>query len=106
MTETLNEYCKRTEQEKRELSQKIAQMECGVFQMEKVIANLEGKLQAREAGIELFKAENTSLREAYGFSQKCIKQLELEIIGMCMIFAGGNLNGSCDVMEDIEDCTG
>jgi hypothetical protein len=28
------------------------------------------------------------------------------IIGMCMIFAGGNLNGSCEVMEYIEDCTG
>ena len=38
MTETLNEYCKRTEQEKRELSQKIAQMECSAFGMEKVIA--------------------------------------------------------------------
>ena len=44
MTETLNGYCKRTEQEKRELSQRIAQMECSTFQHEKTIARLQDKL--------------------------------------------------------------
>jgi len=41
MTETLNEYCKRTEQEKRELSQRIAQMECSAFEQEKMITGMK-----------------------------------------------------------------
>jgi hypothetical protein len=47
MVETLDEYCKRTEQEKKELNQKIS--------------GLTGRLQAREAGIEGFKSENEGL---------------------------------------------
>lgn len=58
--------------EKRELSKKIAQMECQTFQLEKVIADL--------------KSHNCNLvkrivhyQERDEFSQKCIKQLEEEI---------------------------
>lgn len=52
MTETLDEYCKRTEQEKTELSTKIAQMECQTFHLEIEIAGLKKEITAQKFTID------------------------------------------------------
>jgi hypothetical protein len=64
MTETLNEYCKRTEQEKRELSQKIAQMECSAFEMEKIISGQTKDIVEYKTIRSNIIAENTNLKQA------------------------------------------
>ena len=96
MTETLNEYCKRTEQEKRELSAKIAQMECSTFGMEKVIAehvkerngweyergNLIHKIQERDLLIQhhdYVMSENRKTMEAWFNEIERLKTMNREL---------------------------
>jgi len=44
-------------QDKKDLSQTIAQMECKNYELEKTIRGLEGRLMARDAGIRAFQKE-------------------------------------------------